>query len=169
MNGKGYPVSPPTKYQSPALPSSGPSGQDGLSGVGMKLEMRDYYAIETEFIKYVDLDILVPKLITQRLLTEGEAYSVKNPYIVPHQRVFHLFQYISNKGPYAPAKVLQCLQEPPLHHGHAYLASRLLKEPQTESETLGDICYVCIIKKRALKCIYSLVMCTMPSVIKTLF
>ena len=148
MNGKAYGLhspDPPQKILSPAPPPSfrslgpGPSGQDhDRSDVtnAVKLEMRDYYAIQAEFIKYVDLDLLVPKLIAQRLVTEGEAYAVKNPYIVPHQRVFQLFQYISNKGPFAPAKLLQCLLEPPLHQGHAYLASRLLKEPQPDGKNM---------------------------------
>ena len=141
MNGKAYSPDLSQKISSPAPPSFSSltvqGGQDGRSATStVKLEMRDYYAIQAEFIKYVDLDLLVPKLIAQRLVTEGEAYAVKNPYIVPHQRVFQLFQYISNKGPYAAAKLLQCLLDPPLHQGHAYIASRLLKEPQSEGEIL---------------------------------
>lgn len=127
MEGKGYPS--PADL-SPRSDGSGmPAGQDGLhAGASVKLEMRDLFAVQSEFIRFVDLDIIVPKLVARRLLTDGEAYSVKNPYIVPHQRVFHLFQYVSNKGPHAPAKLLQCLAEPPFHEGHMYLASRLLGE-----------------------------------------
>ena len=64
----------------------------------------------------------------RQLLTDAEVYMVQNPYIVPDQRVFHLLQYVGNKGPKAPTKLLQCLVEEPLHQGHMYLAARLLGE-----------------------------------------
>lgn len=127
----GYEHEFPAKNQLP-VPSSRvgmPAGQDGLhTGSGVNVSMRDLFAVQPEFIRFVDLDILVPKLVAQDMLTDGEAYSIKNPFIVPQQRVFQLFQCISNKGPRAPANLLQCLAGPPFHEGHMYLASRLLGE-----------------------------------------
>lgn len=74
----------------------------------------------------------------RQLLTDGEVYMVQNPYIVPDQRAFHLLQYVANKGPRAPAKLLQSLVDEPLHQGHMYLAARLLGESK-KGESLSSL------------------------------
>ena len=89
-----------------------------------------------EFIQYVNIDELLPKLISKGLLSDNEMYMVKNPYLPPDQRISMLFQYISSKGPKGPSRLVECLTERPLVPGHMYLASRLAGDSKLGERTL---------------------------------
>lgn len=109
------------------------AGQDQLHHKVI-LTMKDVYSLQKEFTRYLNTEDIVPKMIVKGLLSESEVYSVRNPYLPPNQRIFELFQFVANKGPDAPAKILECLTEKPLIPGHMYLASRL-----TGSSSEGSI------------------------------
>lgn len=106
------------------LGSSLSSGQDQLHP-RVDLTMRELYALQKEFTRYLNLEELIPKLIVNGMLSDSEVYAIKNPYLPPNQRVFELLQCVSNKGPSAPGKLLDCMMERPIIPGHMYLASRL--------------------------------------------
>ena len=111
------------------------SGQD-MAYLTIDISMRDLYAIQKEFIQYVNIDELLPKLISKGLLSDNEMYMVKNPYLPPDQRISMLFQYISSKGPKGPSRLVECLTERPLVPGHMYLASRLAGDSKLGERTL---------------------------------
>ncbi len=119
------------------------SGEDHLHPK-VHLTMRDLYSIQNEFNQYANTDELLPKLIAKGLLSDSEIYTIRNPYIPPNRKTVELFQCISNKGPFAPEKLLECLLEIPIIPGHRYLASRLTGDNK-EGMNVFRICKITII------------------------
>lgn len=100
-------------------------GQDKLHHKVL-LTIKDIYALQQDFIKYLNMEDILPKFIAKGLLSESEVYTIRNPYLPPNQRIFDMLQFFSNKGPDAPALILECLTEKPTVPVHMYLANKLM-------------------------------------------
>ena len=107
------------------LRSHSPACQDvRWSPKDTKSELYDH---AEALIKYIDLDVLVPCLRRERLLTDDETYTVRNPHLPPGTRIQKLLTFVTRKGPDGPDNFVQCIARTAnVTRGHGYLVEKVL-------------------------------------------
>ena len=85
------------------------------------------YKHAEELKKCIDLNVLVPYLKQEGLLTEDETYTVRNPYLPPGERMQNLLTFMSRKGRGGPDKFVECIRKSASESlGHAHLVNEVL-------------------------------------------
>ena len=80
-----------------------------------------------ELHRHINLNILVPYLLSAELLTRDEAYTLTNSLFTPGERIISLLLFIRTKGRNGPSRLLHCIRRSVNDHGavaaggHAYL------------------------------------------------
>ena len=92
--------------------------------------------IETNMTKMMDIDLLslVPRLFSQRLLTNEETTSLINgsDMRVLKEKIFLFYDIMETKGPLAYLRFVQCLSEDKSHQVHSELYELLSTDSQVE-------------------------------------
>ena len=79
---------------------------------------------QEEFIRHVDLDVIIPKLNKRRLLTDNEYQTVTHQPYIPNNRKRNLCDILYQKPHDDAWEVLECLEENS-HRNHSDLAGKL--------------------------------------------
>ena len=99
-----------------------------------------------ELQRNIDLEMLVPYLLSTELLTRDEEYTVTNSLLPHGERILRLLSFIRKKGRNGPSRLLQCIRRSVDDHGavvaggHAYLDTLLSggKSPLTCMKKIGS-------------------------------
>ena len=91
----------------------------------------------------VDLQILLPYLLSDELLTLDEQFALTNQTVPYTERIANLVLWVLRKGPQAPTRLLQCLRRSVIEHpraaaGHAFVDELLSKASCSTEQMIND-------------------------------
>ena len=82
-------------------------------------------------LEKINLQALIPYLISHGLLTEHERQLLWNIYLPEHHRKQELISIILSKGPEGSRLFLEAVSKEPAHLGHRYIVAILTDEGST--------------------------------------
>lgn len=96
-----------------------------------------------EFGTLINVETLVPLLLSHQLLTNDEAYVCLLELTPPTQRAQKLLQYLRSKGKGVLRMLLCCLKKETTHLGHKDVADKLIQSIRCHGIDSDLICPIC--------------------------
>ena len=91
---------------------------------------------QVEMLEDLNLDCILPHLVTAELLTSTELEHLSNRLFTTQSRILKLTRILSSKGEFCVPKFIECLEKATAHMGHVTLLEKIQSKLNGSSNSL---------------------------------